>query len=298
MAGIKNYLPQNIMSLRMAYGESQMELAFAIGLDAPSAISNYENGTRSPKPEVRKKLAEHFRITEEQLMHVDLSRIRKTSFNFLNDIRKAQKLTFATFPVVCSETAMKNASFANGYNAHMRIKECMLSGQEPDDKDYDICLDSYDSAFEEDAIPEAAGNMLWWLLQLEYIVLNQQILEGAQHMMENKISGAEFLRQYYLKNFDFENKGDGDEIPDDKESVGFYKEIEEIVQYLLKKIKSSRLSDLAYYYTAIRYAYGIVRNESSQELNQATGYEMLWAISELGNKYAKNYLQTLISVTK
>ena len=76
MTGIKNYLPQNIKSLRMAYGESQMELAFAIGLDTPTTISNYENGMRSPKQDVRKKLAEHFRITEEQLIHVDLSVIR------------------------------------------------------------------------------------------------------------------------------------------------------------------------------------------------------------------------------
>lgn len=172
-----------------------MDLAFAIGLDAPAAISNYENGTRSPKPAVRKKIAEHFRITEEQLMHVDLLGMRQISFEVLNDIHKIQELTFAVFPVVCSEEAMKNNAFANGYNAHMRIQKCMLRGQEPDDKDYDICLDSYDSAFEEDSIPEAAGNMLCWLLQLEYIVLNQQISEGAQHLMENKISGVEFLRQ-------------------------------------------------------------------------------------------------------
>ncbi len=280
----------------MAYGESQMDLAFAIGLDSPTAISNYESGTRSPKSEVRKKLAEHFRITEEQLMHVDLSGIHKTTFNVLNDKRKIQELTFAAFPVVCSETAMKNMSFANGYNAHMRIKKCILSGQEPDDKDYEICLDSYDSAFEKDEIPEAAANMLCGLLQLEYIVLNQQISGGAQHMMENKISGAEYLRQYYLKNCDFD--GEEDKASDDKESLEFFKDIEEIVQDLLKKVKSSRLSDLAYYYTAIRYTFGIVKNEFSQETNQATGCEMLWAISELGNKYAKKYLQTILSVTK
>lgn len=297
MAGVKNYLPQNIKSLRTAYGESQMDLAFAIGLDAPAAISNYESGTRSPKPEVRKKIAEHFRITEEQLMHVDLSGIRKISFEVLSDIHKVQELIFAAIPVVCSEEALKNRTFANGYNAHMRIKKCMLAGQEPNDKDYDICFDSYYSAFEDDAIPEAAGNMLWWLLQLEYFVLNQQISEGALHLMENKISGIEFLRQYYLKNFDFENEDDTNASPD-KESIDFYNDIEEIVQDLLKKLQSSRLSDFAYYYTALRYTCGIVKNEFSQEMNQAIGNEMLWAISELGNKYAKNYLQVMVSVTK
>lgn len=297
MAGVKSYMAQNIKSLRTAYGESQMDLAFAIGLDAPAAISNYESGTRSPKPEVRKKIAEHFRITEEQLMHVDLSGMRQISFEVLSDIHKVQELRFAAFPVVCSEEALKNKAFANGYNAHMRIKKCWLAGQEPNDKDYDICLDSYDSAFDEEAIPEAAGNMLGQLLQLEYIVLNQQISEGVQHLMEKKISGVEFLRQCYLKKFDFENEGEMNEAPD-KESMDFYNDIEEIVQDLLKKLQSSRLSDLAYYYTALRYAYGIVKNELSQEMNQAIGNEMLWAISELGNKYAKNYLQVMVAATK
>lgn len=180
MDGIKNYLPQNIKSLRIAYGESQMELAFAIGLNAPAAISNYEKGTRSPRPDVRRKIAEHFRITEEQLMNIDLSEVNKTSFEYLNDTTRIQEITFAAFPVVCSGSAMKNSIFADGYSAHMRIKKCLLSGQEPDEKDYDICFDSYDKAFEEYALPEAAANMLWWLVQLEYIVLNQKITEGVQ----------------------------------------------------------------------------------------------------------------------
>ncbi|MBR2303915.1 MAG: helix-turn-helix transcriptional regulator [Ruminococcus sp.] len=187
MAEKNDFLPQNIKSLRRAFGESQEDLAFAIGLEAKTTISNYENGTRRPKPEVRKKLAKHFRITEEQLINVDLSGIRKTSFNKMNDIHRIQEIGFAAFPVVCSEAAMKNTSFANGYNAHKRINECLHSGVKPDDKDYDIFIESYYSAWEKNAIPEAAGNILSWFLQIEYSVLNPQLSEGAQRLMDNKI---------------------------------------------------------------------------------------------------------------
>lgn len=297
MADVKSYLSQNIKSLRTAFGESQMDLAFAIGLDAPTSISNYESGTRSPKPEVRKKIAEHYRITEEQLMHVDLSGMRQISFKAIfGDIHKIHELGSAVFPVVCSEEAMTNKVFAAGYYAHMRIRKCMLAGQEPDDKDYDICFDSYLSAFNEDAVPEAAGNILWWLLQLELIVLNQKKKEWPQHLIDNKKTGAEFLQQCYLRNFDFE-KEDGTDDESNKEIMNSYNEIEEIVQNLLKKLQSSRLSDLAYFYTAIRYVCGIVKNELSQDMNQAVGAQMLWAFSELGNKYAKSYLQAIIRIS-
>lgn len=297
MEKIKNYLPQNIKSLRMVYGESQMELAFAIGLNAPAAISNYENGTRSPKPEVRKKIAKHFRITEDQLMHTDLTEMRQISTEVWNDARRMQELAFVGFPVVCSDIAIKNVAFANGYNAHMRIKRCILSGKEPDEKDFDVCFESYEKAFDEDAIPEAAGNLLWLLLLFEYILLNQEISDGLQKLKKNKISGVEFFQQYYLKNFDFDDCVVGDEIDesDKKEKAELFDDVEETVQDLLKKIRSSRLSDLAYYYTAIRYMFGIVKNELSIEMNEAIGTEMIWAISMLGNKYAKNYIQAMLS---
>ncbi len=298
MAGIKNYLPQNIKSLRMTYGESQMELAFAIGLDAPAAISNYENGTRSPKPDVRRKIAEHFRITEEQLMHVDLSGVHKLSFEYLNDETRILEIIFAAFPVVCSDSALKNSLFADGYSAHMRIKKCLLSGKEPNEKDYDICFASYDKAFEEYALPEAAANMLWWLVQIEYTVLNPKITEGAQQLIKNKISGVEFLRKCCLKNFDFEGEDDTDDDSAKRENLQFYNDIEELVQDYLKVLRSSHLSDLAYFYVAIKYLFGSVKNEFSQEMNQAIGNELLWAVSELGNKYAKAYLQAVMSAIK
>jgi len=54
MANVSNQLEKNIKYLRTAYGESQLDLALAVGLNSPNAIANYEKGIRSPKPDIRK----------------------------------------------------------------------------------------------------------------------------------------------------------------------------------------------------------------------------------------------------
>lgn len=43
---------RNICLLRKAFGETQMELSLAIGINSPNAISNYENGIRIPEREI------------------------------------------------------------------------------------------------------------------------------------------------------------------------------------------------------------------------------------------------------
>ena len=40
---------KNIICLREAFGETQEDLALAIGLSGPAAIGNYESGTNIPK---------------------------------------------------------------------------------------------------------------------------------------------------------------------------------------------------------------------------------------------------------
>lgn len=82
-------LGKNIKYLRTAYGETQLDLALAVGLDSPNAIANYENGGRTPKPDIRKKIAIHYRITEDELIHSDFSGL-KVPTNLLNDKEKIQ----------------------------------------------------------------------------------------------------------------------------------------------------------------------------------------------------------------
>ena len=106
----KDQLAKNIKSLRTAYGETQFELALSIGIEAPNAIANYEKGERNPKPEIRKKIASHFRVTEDELLHTDFSNLR-FSPNAFNDKEKMVEMTLLVFPVLLLKTRSKTIAF-------------------------------------------------------------------------------------------------------------------------------------------------------------------------------------------
>ena len=69
----KKKLGANIKALRLAWKETQDDLAYAIGLDENTNISYYENGKRYPKPDIIFKIAKHYRITEYELMFSDFT---------------------------------------------------------------------------------------------------------------------------------------------------------------------------------------------------------------------------------
>ena len=76
----------NLKELRKLYNESQAELAVAIGVST-GTIGKYEspkNNKTNPNRDVIKKIAKHYRITEEELMYAD--------FNIAGSI--SEKITF------------------------------------------------------------------------------------------------------------------------------------------------------------------------------------------------------------
>ena len=280
-------LSKNIKTLRNAYGETQLELAFAIGLDPPSAISQYENGTRIPQTRERRKIAEHFRITEDELAHGDYSHYtlkllaadaRETAAEFLDGL----------LPIIRTEKAMQDPLFKKGYEAHMRAYEAVKAGRPVDEGDVDICADAYADALYDNHVCEAAANLLWWLV-LEGIEVNYaEAAEGAKQLLQKKMSAAEFLKNRFLRSCD----GEPDE-QQRKVRAEFLEESREIYTDLLKELKACpHLSELADYYSAIMYTYGLINNGLTLEMNQTVGYEMLRAAARLGNRYAKRALTT------
>ena len=278
----KDQLAKNIKSLRTAYGETQFELAMSIGIESPNAIANYEKGERSPKPEIRKKIASHFRITEDELLHTDFSNLR-FSPNAFNDKEKMVEMTLLMFPVLSSEDALKNNSFHKAYDAHMRAIESMKTEKEYSEDDVDICFDLYSDAAERDDIPEASANLLWWLLIYEISMKNQWMLKFAKALNNSSGKSSGLLKSYYLR--------DMSEDADDSDATEIEQSEMDAIKKNLKKIKQdSRLSSLADYYLALRYSLGCINNELTKDMNRAIGNEMMWAFAELGNIYAKRFI--------
>lgn len=284
MTDADKIISRNIRCLRAAYGESQLDLALEIGLNSPNTIANYEKGIRYPKPEIRKKIAIHYRITEEELAHNDFSGLH-FSKSIFRDKEKMLKMTALMFPIVKTEQAMENATFKMGYEAHLRVWEASKTQCVAEDNDYDICVDSYANAFERDKIPEALVNILGLILMAEISMKNKWMIDGAKALNEKRISGDDFLKRFYLRNCEFESEEQ--QIPEDMTPQDM-KEYEDFIIEMLKKLKKiAAWSNLADYYTALRYMMGCITNELTDDMNKTVGCEMMWAFVQLGNPYAK-----------
>lgn len=69
----QSLLANNIWTLRTAFGETQLDLALALGLNSSNTISNYESGSRKPNNKIIIKLSKHYNITEYELCNTNLS---------------------------------------------------------------------------------------------------------------------------------------------------------------------------------------------------------------------------------
>lgn len=288
---------KNIRNLRIAYGETQMDLAYALGLESPAAISNYEKGSRTPKIGVRKKIASHYRITEDELMTGDFSRLNVVSLP-LNDTVKMKEMTSTYLPIICTDDAIADPLFSKGYEAHTHIFKDMIVGKDYDQKEYEICMNAYIESYELNNTLESAANCLWWFLLTGMGMVNAHMLNGIKALEKKQIGKVEFLKNFYLHNSD-NDCYDEVEAQRKKDRKEFLDDSEEVIVTLLRELKASpQWSDLADYYIAFRYTFCIVNNNLSDDMNRTVGGEMMWAIAALGNKYAISFLRVGIDNSK
>lgn len=288
---------KNIRNLRIAYGETQMDLAYALGLNSPATIAMYEKGSRTPKHDVRQKIGAHYMMTEDELVHGDFSRLNVVSLPF-DDTVKMQEMTTTFLPIICTDKALADPLFRKGYETHISMYKDMKAGKEFDQKDYDICMNAYIESCESNDTLESAANCLWWLLLTGMGMANAQMFDGIKALEKKQIEKAEFLKKYYLHNFD-DDYYYKDEAQRNKERHEFLEDSEEVIVTLLRKLKASpQWPDLADYYTAFRYNFCIVNNNLSDNMNRTVGGEMMWAIATLGNKYANTFLRVGIEASK
>lgn len=79
--------------LRKREGISQAELALRIGI-SPSAIGNYESGTRKPTNEIEETLADYFNVSLDFLRGIDSEkrRVSEDEFDIIEAYRNADEL--------------------------------------------------------------------------------------------------------------------------------------------------------------------------------------------------------------
>lgn len=286
-----NCLGNNIKALRNAYDETLEQLAEIVGV-TKSAIKNYENGSREPSKETLDVIAKHYIVSVDELLHCDFSGLKKI---IIGDKSLWNYIDFV-FPLINSNKAKEQKSFAKAYDKHRKAYEIMRKMKFDSFSDFreavdylESAMDNYIEAYEDENIKiYAAANFLAvWYLQLFMIKTVPELLKNNPASLslasKNNHKMKRYLDAFDSNKFDNDSKGVLEYLTDDEmESV--------ILEYENVISESDSLRDLAYYYCALKYVYNLVDNEMGIDLNRTIGTEMMYAYLDLSNEYAINFI--------
>lgn len=301
MAGIRKertQLGDNIRGLRKMWGETQLDLAIAIGLDNGTTISNYENG-RTPERDILIRIAKHYRITENELLYSDFKNAKPLRAVPLGISKEVAELVDTMIPQFSSPSALENEDFKIAYEMHQRMLECLFRGN-GGYKDVDCliadfrkCIECYKKASDQKII-EATANYtgLLALVGLALGMLNKELWESFDIASEssNPPNNIEFLRNNGFLPFFMEDvvPEKDDEIEQLKKQFMDLYEVDFFIGIVILK-RSKNYNDLGDYYFALRYAFNILSNTSlSPEMYRAIGFELLYTYDVMHNKYAQS----------
>ena len=245
---MKDYTASNIKALRKIYGETQLELALALGFESPTTICNYEHGTRNVESEVRSKIAGHYMITENTLVHVDLSS------SPLLKIKLDEIFTETTplLPIITSHNAIDNINFAKAYLIHMKCDRISDKSSIPLDI-VDKMLEYYSKAYDE-GIVEAGANLLSFFFYISIHIRFTGQIEPYYNIPDN-VDFQRAVVEYVLKKYDDEESEDIQINDKMKETV---ERIDAYACDVIDKAKNQGNIDLVEYLRVLRYFFGTI----------------------------------------
>ena len=291
------------MYLRETHGETQEDLAYSIGFETKSTISNYESGKRKPDTRMLKKIAIHYNITVEELCYGDLSYLvnKKITNLPIDNVEIINKVSAIIYPIYEPiEDKCNDELFKKGYEAQMKIREYFYNGAKFDSKLFEICHDSYVESINENGTIESVANLLWLYIFITSTWNNRHMTEGIYELYDKQIDKSYFYKNYVLKSFKEKESSEdeaftlGEESSFDNKELKIlekYVEKDEAVYALLFKYlrKNAEGCEYADYYMALQYINNLIENDEDITTNQKIGCELMRRFAVIGNKYARNY---------
>jgi DNA-binding helix-turn-helix protein len=280
-------LSNNIKSLRKSMGETQEDLAYSLDLNSKSAIANWESGENRPSPDNIKRLADHYRVTVDQLLNDDLC-INFSVIDFLSSLNDNETYDFlhsfvCLFPIVnFKDEDELYPRLVDAKIFHKKFHECVKNKDETSFDYLEKAMKIY-SEFEHNAdCISAKANVLGILLFMTLYIKNFTEFEGLDTILEIKNENKRkkeikrFISEDYLcKNVD---------ISDTLRSIlseDYYKDILELITVLKG---NKRLFQLGDYYHCLIYIFDVVDNELSTGMNQQIGLALLSDLSLMKNR--------------
>ncbi len=277
-------IAKNIKYLREAFGETKKELADAI-YRSPSLITDIENGNKNVSEENRELIAEHYGVTVDSLANGDFSTLNFDNADF--SLKAMKDLTMKLYPVIPPSNSSNDTYFKKAYEAHIGlIKNSGKTNIEDEFFDtIDVIIENYSNSYDNYNTEETIANTL----QLFIIFadsLDDHTTKLSQAILRGESNKPTFVKDYLTHNIKF-NKSDT--IDNEAKS-----EFSEMILELIKMLKATKnYSDLGDFYLANTFLINIVDNDCTLDINRTIGFELMYQLERIDNKYAKNYIREM-----
>lgn len=276
-----NQLGKNIQHLRMVYNETLDELGSIIHC-AKSTVKGYENGSRKLDLQILQLLSVHYNKSVDELLYTDLTGLENIAIDLSSSVHTTE-LMRKILPLHCSEEALKNQNFKNGYDLSQKVLDAFSNAEVLSGNIIVRIFEAFANASDESEFPEAIANLIWsvfiWWSQIYDI---NKLLSLQDKLLSKKLTSKDFMM---LK--------DTEDISVKQKKISFISDFDEILNEAIKTLKSDQdWSDLADYYLALRYMVGIIDTDLSTEMNSVVGVQMMLSFMALGNNYAFTFFKT------
>ena len=270
-------LPQwakNIKLLRKSRGELQFQLGNIIGY-SDRAISAFENGRNTPSEEIFTKIADHYEVTLDMLLHEKLTKKIISQRNEIIDISMQTTWFNALCVRVKSNRALNDEHFIMATDCFEKLLSINTISTIFIRESFEKCKNAYFDSYKHSRIIAGAANTLM-VIMLEYAFLKVPPEMYGKDVIRNK--DIELLS----------NKENSEEQMD------FIKANEDIFEECLRALRNNpNTIDLYEYYLALKYLYGMTINDETRETNNAIGLALLMEYYTLDNKYVERLFDKL-----
>lgn len=278
----ENIIGKNIKHLRMMRGETMDELGSVLHV-TKSTVEGYESGRRLPDAKKLEVIAKYYGKTVDEMMHNKIYEIDGVDSTKIVEMKELLNVFLRIFPLIETEKAYENEAFSKGMKEIREMLNLIYNGEEVDGNIISEICECFEDAIEAEVI-ECVANMIWCIFFLwtqQYADIDK--MRKIQHRIVNK--------QVDWKELIYENQKNNKAVSDQRKRfiVDFDESLFGLISILKETEQWSQLGD---YYLALRYVFGIVDTEYSEEMNQLIGLQMLLAFVQIGNKYALDFFKS------
>ncbi|WP_176798346.1 helix-turn-helix domain-containing protein [Streptococcus sanguinis] len=285
-------LSNNIKSLRKSMGETQEDLAYSLDLNSKTAIANWESGENRPSPENLKKIADHYKVTVDQLLEMDLD----SDFSFPkhinaclgNDNYKLIHSFLCLFPIVTVKKEQElYPILIDAQSFHKQFLVCLNNDNDDYFCYFEKAMELYEEVGKKNDIISAKANMLSILLLFLCLIVECTEFEGIYEMLEikNQTLRRKAIRRFITEDYLSRSFKSSDRLKQEFDEY-FYKDIMETI----KELKGdNKLFELGDYYHCLLYIFDIVDNDLNIAINRQIGSALLSDLELMKNKYIQRF---------